>query len=209
MKKTVKFVFILFVILLVVVGCLGKQLSIPRTDYYTLEYDPNKFENLKPLSIVIRIDRFSVAPLYNTNKIIYKTKRFKQNAYNYHKWHANPGDMVTYFLLRDMKQSSLFKAIFEPGVRFSPSHVISGTVDEFFEQDEKGSWKAVLSVSITLIIENEPDISKRILFQKSYNTNKKCGRKNPRALANAMSSAMAGISEMIITDVYKSLSKIN
>lgn len=208
MKKTVKFVFILFVILLVVAGCLGKHLSIPRTDYYTLEYDPKKFDDLKPLSTVIRIDRFSVAPLYNTNKIIYKTKRFKQNAYNYHKWRANPGDMVTYFLLRDMKQSSLFKAIFEPGISFSPSHVISGTVDEFFEQDEKGSWKAILSVTITLIVENEPDISKRILFQKSYSANKKCGRKNPRALADAMSSAMTIISEMIITDVYKSLSKL-
>ena len=209
MKKTVNLVFILFVILFVVAGCLGKQRPPVKIDYYTLEYELNKFVDLKPTPFVLRIERFSVSPLYNSNNIIYKTRQFKRDAYNYHKWLANPGDIVTYYLLRDMKQSSLFTAIFEPGVRFSSSHVISGTVDEFFEQDEKGSWKAILSVSITLIVENEPDISKRILFQKNYSANKKCGRKNPRALASAMSSAMASISEMIITDVYKSLSKIN
>ena len=116
--------------------------------------------------------------------------------------------MVTSFLSRDLKNSSLFKAIFEPGSRFSSSHVISGTVDEFFEQDEKNSWKAVLSVTITLIKEDETDISKRILFQKRYRTSEKCSRKNPLGVAEAMSKAMAGISEMIIGDVYKSLSKM-
>lgn len=207
MKKTYNSVFILFVILFVVAGCLGKQRPPVKIDYYTLEYELNKFDDLKPTPFVLRIERFSVSPIYNSSNIIYKTRQFKRDAYNYHKWRANLGDMVTCFLSRDLKKSSLFKAIFEPGSRFSSSHVISGTVDEFFEQDEKDSWKAVLSITITLIIENEPDISKRILFQKSYSANKKCGLKNPRAFADAMSKAMASISEMIITDVYKALSK--
>jgi len=209
MKKIVKSVFILFAILLLIAGCLGKQRSPVKIDYYTLEYELNKFDDLKPTPFVLHIERFSVAPVYNSNNIIYKTRQFKRDAYSYHKWRANPGDLVTSFLSRDLKSSSLFKAIFEPGSRFSSSHVISGTVDEFFEQDEKDSWTAVLSVNITLIQANETDISKRILFQKNYSINKKCNRKNPRAIAEAMSKAMSEISEMIITDVYKSLSKIN
>jgi len=205
MQKTVNSAFILFVMMLVITGCLGKQHPPVKIDYYTLEYELNKFVDLKPIPFVLRIERFAVAPIYNSNNIIYKTGQFRRDAYNYHKWRANPGDMVTSFLSRDLKDSSLFKAIFEPGSRFSSSHIISGTVDEFFEQDEKYSWKAVLSVSIALINASETDISKRILFQKRYSTSEKCSQKNPLAIAEAMSKAMSVISEMIISDVYKSL----
>jgi cholesterol transport system auxiliary component len=205
MNQVAKIIFSFSFILVIISGCFGKQHPPVKIDYYSLEYELNKFDELKPTPFVLRIERFSVSPLYNSSNIIYKTKQFKLDAYNYHKWRANPGDMVTFFLSRDLKNSSLFKAIFEHGSRFSSSHVISGSVDEFFEEDEQYSWKAVLAVSITLIKENEADISKRILFQKSYSANKKCTQKNPRAIANAMSSAMASISEKIITDVYKSL----
>jgi len=208
MNQAVKIVFTFSFFLFLISGCIGKQHPPVKIDYYTLEYELNNFDDLKPTPFVLRIERFSVSPLYNSNNIIYKTKQFKLDAYNYHKWRANPGDMVTFFLSRDLKKSSLFKAIFEHGSRFSSSHVISGSVDEFFEEDEQYSWKAVLAVSITLIKENETDISKRILFQKNYSANKKCTRKNPRAIADAMSSAMASISEMIISDVYKSLSDL-
>jgi ABC-type uncharacterized transport system auxiliary subunit len=205
MNQVAKIIFSFSFILVIISGCFGKQHPPVKIDYYSFEYELNKFDELKPTPFVLRIERFSVSPLYNSSNIIYKTKQFKLDAYNYHKWRANPGDMVTFFLSRDLKNSSLFKAIFEHGSRFSSSHVISGSVDEFFEEDEQYSWKAVLAVSITLIKENEADISKRILFQKSYSANKKCTQKNPRAIANAMSSAMASISEKIITDVYKSL----
>ena len=209
MKKTVKSAIIIFVILLVMLGCMGNQRSPVKINYYTLEYELNKFDDLKPTPFVLNIERFSVAPVYNSNNIIYKTRQFKRDAYSYHKWRANPGDLVTSFLSRDLKNSLLFKAIFEPGSRFSSSHVISGTVDEFFERDQKDSWTAVLSVSITLIKENETDISKRILFQKHYSINKKCNQKNPRAIAEAMSKAMSGISKIIIIDIHKSLRKNN
>ena len=207
MKQAVKIIFTFSLFLFLIFGCIGTQRPPVKIDYYTLEYELSKFDDLKPTPFVVRIERFSVSPFYNTNNIIYKTRQFKRDAYNYHKWRANPGDMVTCFLSRDLKKSSLFKAIFEPGSRFSSSHVISGTVDEFFEQDEKNSWKAVLSVTITLIKENETDISKHIIFQKRYRRSEKCSRKNPLALAEAMSNAMSGISEMVIDDVYKSLSE--
>ncbi len=56
--------------------------------------------------------RFQVAPFYNTTNIIYKEASLKRNAYHYHKWQANPGDLVTYFLARDLRETGLFKDIF-------------------------------------------------------------------------------------------------
>jgi cholesterol transport system auxiliary component len=206
MNKTVKLSLTIILIILVIFGCMGKQRPPSKIDYYSLDYESTRFNDLKPTPLVLRIERFTVAPVYNTSNIIYKTGKAKRDAYNYHKWLANPGDMVTSFLARDLKNSSLFKAIFEPGARFSSSHIIAGTVDEFFEQDERYFWKAVLSVTITLMKEYETDISKRIIFQKRYKTSERCKRKNPRGIAEAMSTAMSRVSEKIITDVYHSLS---
>ncbi len=78
-------------------------------------------------------------------------------------------------------------------------------MDEFLEWNKKTGWEAYLSLSVTLMQENEPDISKKILFQKSYFSSKPCRQKNPGALAEAMSLAMSEISTQIMLDIYKTI----
>ena len=199
--------FFLFIyIVLLTAGCLSIKQPGRRIDFYTLEYNSPKITGLTPLPCVIRIERFHVAPSYNSDKIIYSESKFKRDADTYHRWRANPGDLVTYFLLRDIKKSSLFTAVFAHDSMFLSSHVIEGTVDQFFEQDtEEGKCMAILSVSIILMAENEPDIIKRVLFQKRYKASEACRQKSPLALAEAMSRAMSRISEMMIKDIYDSL----
>ena len=103
---------------------------------------------------------------------------------------------------RDIQNSGLFKAVVSRDSRLPSAYILEGTVDEFLEWDKKNSWEALLSVSITFMHENEPDISKKILFQKTYHATKPCRQKNPKALAEAMSLAMSEISEQIILDIY-------
>lgn len=198
-----KKVFIVFMCL-PFLFCACPSLKQPRNKvkFYTLEYEPPSIAGLEPLPFVIRIDRFTVAPVYNTNRIIFRDGSFKRDAYVYFKWRANPGDLVSHFLGRDIKHSGLFKALLPHNSRLACSSFLEGSVYEFFEWDGEKQWNAILSVNITLMVENEPDISKRILFQKTYRTRKTCNQKHPRALAEAMSRAMAEISGKIIMDVY-------
>ena len=197
-----KILYVLISLVLFIPGCLSLKKPVIKIDYYTLEYDSPDVAFQAQLPFVVRIERFRVAPVYNSNRIVYSEQKFKRAAYNYHRWRSSPGDLVTYFLARDMHRSNLFKAVLTYDTGFLSSYVIEGIVDEFYEQDEKDLSEAVLSVSITLVREGEPDVSKRVLFQKKYSANKACEQKTPLALAKAMSSAMAKISEMIITDIY-------
>jgi ABC-type uncharacterized transport system auxiliary subunit len=183
-----------------------KQPSL-KIDFYTLEYAPPRAEDLDAAARVIRVRRFSVAPMYNTNQMIYRDSAFKRMAYHYHKWRANPGDLVTYFLARDMKQSGLFQAVLPQDSQIPAPWVMEGSVDEFFEWDAGEAWKAALAVTVTLMAEDEPDISKRILFQRAYRTREVCKQKNPGALAEAMSRAMAKVSGEIIRDIYDALNR--
>ncbi|MFC1820787.1 ABC-type transport auxiliary lipoprotein family protein [Thermodesulfobacteriota bacterium] len=186
-------------------ACLNLKQPRNRIEYYTLEYAPPPITGIKPLPYAIRVERFTVAPVFNSTQIIYRDQSFKRNAYAYYKWRVNPGDLVTYFLNRDIMHSGLFKAVLPHGSRSVSSYTLEGSVDEFFEWDTEESWSGVLSISITLITTNEPDISKKILFQKSYRTTESCKLKHPRALAEAISMAMARISEKIIKDIHNHL----
>lgn len=183
-------------------ACLNLKQPSKKIAFYTLEYDPPQIADLEPLPLVLRMERFSIAPTYNTNLIIYRDSSFKRDSYVYHKWRTNPGALVPHFLSRDIRQSGLFEAVLHHESRFPFSYMLEGSVDEFFEWDLEETWNAVLSVSITLMAENEPDVSKRIIFQKTYGSRKACKQKNPRALAEAMSWAMAEVSRNIIKDIY-------
>ena len=194
-------VFIIF-LTLILAGCLNLKQPKNKIEYYTLEYEPPAEQKRRPVSSVIRIDRFTVSPIYNTNRIIYREGSFRREAYVYYKWRANPGDVVTYFLRRDLQHSGLFKAVVAGDSRLESAYRLEGTVDDFLEWDKKNGWEALLAVSITLIQENEPDITKKILYQKTYTSTQPCRQKNPMALSEAMSTAMSEVSKQIMLDIY-------
>jgi cholesterol transport system auxiliary component len=203
-----KIVLILLLGLPLILGaCLNLAQPKNKVEYYTLEYDPPMRGDLLPLSCTIRVEPFSVSPIYNSNRIIYRDRSFKRQAYTYYKWRANPGNLVTYFLGRDMQQSGLFKAVLPGSSKFPATFVLEGTVDEFLETDTPNGWEAKLSVSVAFMGENESDISKKVLFQKTYHTNRSCRQKHPRALAEAMSLAMSKVSGEIINDIYSFFDK--
>lgn len=200
-----KEIFVLFLgFILLFGGCvnLKQPAKMDEIAYYTLEYDPPALGNLQPLSIVIKVQPFSVAPIYGTNRIIYRDKSFKRAEYVYHKWRDNPGDLVPYFISRDMRKSGLFRAVLPQDSGSRPSYVLEGSVEDFLEWDTEDGWEAFLSVSVVFMMANEPDISKRILFQKTYQDREPCKQKNPEALAEAMSQAMSVASREIIQDIY-------
>ncbi|MEJ2656027.1 MAG: ABC-type transport auxiliary lipoprotein family protein [Desulfobacterales bacterium] len=208
--KQINKCLILFVGLFLLLGaCMNLKQPAEKIEYYALEYPSPQIDDLPPLPYVLRVDRFTTSSSYNTSQMIYRDRSFKRKAYIYHKWQTTPGALVTALVNRDMKNSGLFKAILSPGSRFSPSYIIEGTVDEFFEWDTSDAWKAILSVSIILSKKNSEDISESILFQKTYHQAQVCRRKHPKAVAGAMSRALSKISEEMIKDVYDCLKAEN
>jgi ABC-type uncharacterized transport system auxiliary subunit len=205
MKWFNKFFFLFLSLPILFGACVSLKQPVNKIEYYTLEYPPPKIKTLHPLPHVIRMDRFTVAPPYNTSQIIYRDQSFKRNAYVYYRWQTNPGATVTTLLKRDIKNSGLFKAVLNPGSRFSSQYMIEGTVDEFFEWDAQNAWKAILTVSIILTEKNKNDIKNRILYQKTYRKAEICQQKKPKAVAEAMSQALSKISEEMIIDVYDCL----
>lgn len=193
--------FLVFGVLVTVMGCSGLKEQRRTLQYFTLEYKAPKVVHQKSLPAVIKVERFRVAPTYNTQRMIYRDKAFKRDEYYYYKWRSNPGDTIAYLLSRDIGESGCFQAVLPDDSRFPFQFILEGRVNEFLQKEEKDHWYADLSLTITLLKADDPDVVKRILFQKTFHAQKTCPEKNPQGLAQAMSEAMKEISQEIIIDV--------
>lgn len=202
MNRLIRCFSIMMAVPLVLAGCFGSSTPRDRVRYYTLEYNPPAFKDLVLKPCVIKIQRFSINPIYNTTRIVYQDESGSTDDYVYYRWRANPADMATQLLERDFRNSGVIKAVLDADSRFPYTHTLEGSVDEFLESDSGKTWHAILTISITLMKEDGLDIVGGILLQKTYNMRKELEKNNPRALAEAMSKAMSGISEKIIRDVY-------
>lgn len=192
---------------LALAGCVNLKPEPRKISYYSLEYPPPGPYQKSPLPVVLHVSRFDVAPQYDSAKMVYRSDEYHRDAYLYHRWWANPGDIVSYFLARDLRNSGLFKGVFTLNRSLPVSHTLEGTVEAFYEQDAGESWTAVLSVGVTLLAENEPDPSQRVLLQKEYSFQEPCRDKTPRDLAESMSRAMARLSRRVLADLYSRLAR--
>ena len=199
--------YVYFGLIFVLIGCVGPTNPVQEVTYYTFSYDPPPVEEIDPLPVVLKIDTFTTATLYNTEKIVYRPASFQRKVYNYHRWQSMPGDLVAYYLARDMKASKRFKAVLTQPGQLIPTHLLTGTVDEIFEDDTPNGWQAVIGLTVTLADANERNADRAIIFQKNYQVSESSTSRNPTAVVSAMSSAMSTISERVIADIFIALSE--
>ncbi|WP_462325688.1 ABC-type transport auxiliary lipoprotein family protein [Desulfoplanes sp.] len=205
MKPSTYARLLLSIFLLCTAGCLGASHTAPKIDFYTLEYDPPCPTGTAPLPVVLDVSRFSIVPDYNSLRIVFRDAPYERDEYTYHRWHADPADLVTSFIRRDFSRSGRFLAICGTGTGLSPTHILTGSVDDFYERDRPDTWEAVLGLTITLSRADEPDVSKRIIFQRCYRTSQSCPTRTPAGVARAMSLAMEELSGRILADVLAAI----
>ncbi|WP_028324283.1 ABC-type transport auxiliary lipoprotein family protein [Desulfatirhabdium butyrativorans] len=187
-----------------VVGCAGIQPT--RIDYYTLHYDPPPPREHTPEHHILQVERFGVSPSYHTTKFVYAEGEFLRNTYTSHQWRAMPQDLIAYYLARDIRASGVFQAVAGPESRLPADRVLSGTVDEFYETEGPSGCQAVLGVTIALLEASQPDVSKRVIFQKTYRQQAQAQERSASGIAAAMSEAMQAVSNAVIVDLSHPMS---
>jgi len=187
-------------VILLLAGC-GKPPTLVQK--YMFEYPPPVPRASLPLNEAIKVEQFAVAQAYNSTAMIYRPNPYKSEAYGYHRWRVNPGYLVTDYLLRDLRNSGLFKAVLPYNSSDKARFLLEGGVEEIQEIDEADGWKAALALNITLLDLNEKEVTRRVVFQKNYRAEEPLTEKTPQGLAQGMSRAMERLSAQITADVYR------
>lgn len=196
-------VLISFILIVACGGILPKGKPSPPLKRYALEYTAPAFKGLPRLDAAIRVERFSIARIFDSRAMLYRPEPHLYAEYHSFVWIANPADMITDFLVRDLQSSGLFTAVFPHGSPEQPRFLLEGGVSEFFENDERGA-RAVLSVNATLLDLASKNLGGKIVFQKSYSVSEPV-KKTPGTFAAGMSAAAAGLNTELILDVHKAI----
>ena len=196
---------LMFVLVLLLSGCIGGGSRTRMVKKYTLEYSSPVVQGISSATGTIRVERFTVAQNYNSTAMVYSPEAFKRQEYQHSRWRVNPGDMVTDYLLRDLRSQGLFNAVFSYRDTEDARYILEGEVDEFLEVDEKEGRKALLGITITLLDMSQKEITKRIIFQKSYRITEAIEERKPPGLVKGMSRAMEKFSGQLIQDLHRAL----
>lgn len=196
------------VILLIAVlwGCLGGGRTTPLPFQYTLEYPSPRPADLTPLGVVLKVERFASAQGINNVSMIYRPRPYRYDAYPYHYWRVRPRDLVTDFLLRDLKHSGLFKAVLSYQDAQDARFVVQGAVTECSARYEaQDVQRAVLSLDLTLLDVSEKEITKQVVFGKRYEAAAAMANRSPEALAQGISASMEILAPEILRDILRAI----
>jgi uncharacterized lipoprotein YmbA len=200
-------IWFLLLAMLFIVGCGGGK-STYVVQQYLLDYSPPALAGLTKTNEVLRVEPFSTAQAFTGTAMFYRPSPFELSSYNRERWRVIPGDMVTDFLLRDLRNAGTFTAVLayeDPGEgRF----VVTGTVAEFLEVDGRDGPRARLSVDATLLDTTQREITKRVVFQKTYTVEEAMKDKSAGALAESMSGAMKKFSGELIADIHRGIGNV-
>jgi cholesterol transport system auxiliary component len=205
--KRQEFLKLGFILLLMMVasGCSLGAKPAYLVNQYTLEYTSPVLKEMAQINELIKVERFSVAQTFDTLAMVYKEGPNLRNIDAYNRWRTKPGDMVTDYLVRDLRNSGLFRAVFSYNDSQETRYLLEGQVDEFLEVSEKEGRKAVLSLNVTFLDLKKRDTAEKVIFQRDYKVVEPYTEKTPAALAQGMSRAMEKISRQIILDLQSAV----
>lgn len=199
---------ILLLFIFIIAGCFSRSKPDYMIERYMFEYAPPVIGDLATLSESIKVERFSVNQSFNTQSMVYKPYPFKFMTYNHSRWRVNPGDMVTDYLLRDLRNANFLLAVFSHHDIEKTRFVIEGQVQDFLESTDKNDINTILSVSISLFDLNQREITGRVVFQRQYKFQEKIREHTPEEFAKGMSINMSRLSEQLMKDIHKAITTV-
>ena len=194
---------VLILMSLVFSGCsLTKEK--PKVQHYALALpsstsDPSS-PPLKNTSLVVR--SFTAQQPYNRDRIVYRSSPYAFDFYHYHRWVTKPTDMITALTRRSLQQSNLFQTVY-PTATARADMQLGGVIRQCEEVDQAQSWQAALTIDIWLTRARE---SAPFWFQ-TYTATQQASKRNPAAVAEAMSRNLQDILTRLSQDLEAELAK--
>ncbi len=202
-KKNIVPLILLYICAAMLTGCFGRAKAPYVMQQYTLEYaSPKASAEQRAIQELITVERFVVAPQFNSTSMMIRTGQYRFDTYDYSRWYVNPADMITGFVLRDITRSGMFKGTYSYYDAELSRYTLDGFIDEFGETTD---GKALVSIRVTLLDTSQQSPVGQMIFQKQYVHSAPIGDRSANGLAAALSDAMKDVSARLIADISLAL----
>lgn len=176
----------------------GCSLTKPRPAVHhymlTLTTTPEAATQAAQATLVVR--PFSANEPYNQERLVYRTSPYQLDFYDYHRWAALPAEQVADWTRRYLRGAALFASVYPTG-EGSADFALGGRIRQFDEIDNEQSWDATLSMDFWLMGVDQ----RRPLWSQSYAATQQTAKRNPAAVAEAMSRNLEIILGRLVADL--------
>jgi cholesterol transport system auxiliary component len=179
-------------------GCAGK---VPETRYYQLAAAGAPAPAPAPAPArdapMIVIEPLTAEEAYQDERIVYRTSPYRLDYYNYHRWSAPPGMLITGYLEQALERSGKFRAVVRELPDGAP-FVLGGRLIAIEEIDESRTrWLGRVAVELTL----KDAQSGEVLWVRELAETEPLTEQTQEGLARALSKAMARIAARAIPEI--------
>ena len=177
-------------------ACGGK---LPETRYYQLAaaQAPAPAAPARAGGPVLVLEPLSADDAYDDERIVYRTGPYRLDYYQYHRWSAAPGVMVTDLLEQALERSGRFRAVVRELADGAPA-VLGGRVRAIEEVDESRTrWLGRIAVELTL----KDAETGAVLWTRELAETEPLTAQTPEGLAQALSVAMGRIAARAIPEI--------
>lgn len=179
------------------VGISGCSLSRPQPEVYHYALAVNMpTSTTKPAKATLVVREFSAHDPYNQERLVYRTSPYQLDFYNYHRWAAFPAQQATDWTRRYLRDSGVFAKVYPTGDGLA-DFSLNGRIRQFDEVDHEQGWEAVLSLDVWLTRGDQ----RTPVWQQSYGATQAAEKRNPAAVAAAMSRNLETILGKLAADL--------
>lgn len=174
-------------VLLLLVSAIAAACSLARTTpqlrYYTVTIpgDP------PTLPAPIEVHPFVADDPYATARIAYRTSRYRIDYYTYHRWAADPANLLHYAVRDHFARAN-------PPPEAEP-FTLRMRVLRMEEDDTSDPWQGALA------LEAEVQRKGRLVFKKTFTANEPMETRTPEAVAAALSRALRRVLDRLVLEL--------
>jgi ABC-type uncharacterized transport system auxiliary subunit len=103
--------------------------------YYQLTVPPSQGveQGADPVPATLLFASFSASHLYREDRIVYSSNREQMGTYEYHRWAEPPTEMIQEVLVRELRDSGRYKAVYPGRSNATGDFLIRGRLYDFKE----------------------------------------------------------------------------
>jgi ABC-type uncharacterized transport system auxiliary subunit len=180
---------------LVLAACGALSSAPARVRTFRLEYPPPAAADPSPTAVTLRVLRFSAMVPYDRQGFVYRDGPYDIGVDDYNRWLANPSEMVTDLLARDLAASKAYQAVLVAPSALPVDFELNGQIETFEERGGNGCT-AALRLRV-LLVRVPPKGPRRVVLQDVFAADEPCKSGDPAAFAEAMSRAMQNVSNQV------------
>src|SRR5262245_35945865 len=137
-------------LLFAMAACLNKSYQEKRS--FVLDASPERREPASESSMVLKIKKFRVSPLFMGRAMVYRLGELQYENDFYDEWFVSPGLLLTRQFHDWLSKTGQFRVVLVGDNHIEPTHLLEGDVVEFYgDYRLASSLKAIFGVELLLL----------------------------------------------------------